>query len=276
LTTESLVVSVLRGGALTLSKKAGVSLIEASELLKHHRKTYPDYWVWANNAPIYARYDGVIRSVFGWELQVTGDMRDSTLKIFPCQSNGAEILRLACVMLRRAGFDMLCTVHDAILFEFPIDLLDVQVREARRIMTTASEIVLSGFSVSTDVDIYMPGERFLPRNRKETHCAEAATGPFYQRACPISGMEKKGKALKVRPKRVKKEFGLSSKSVYRALHDLEKAELITCERKRGRCARVHIVMVEREGERYPLRPRQSHNLHQGYRQHPGRAHWTCS
>ena len=65
----------------------------------------------------------------------------------------------------------------------------------------------------------------------------------------ISGMEKKGKALKVRPERVKKEFGLSSKSVYRALHDLEKAELITCERKRGRCARVHIVTVEREGER---------------------------
>ena len=65
----------------------------------------------------------------------------------------------------------------------------------------------------------------------------------------ISGMEKKGKALKVRPKRVKKEFGLSSKSVYRALRDLEKAELITCKRKRGRCARVHIVMVEREGER---------------------------
>jgi DNA polymerase-1 len=153
-------------GALTLSKKAGVSLIEASELLKHHRKTYPDYWVWANNAPICARYDGVIRSVFGWELQVTGDMRDSTLKNFPCQSNGAEILRLACVMLRRAGFDMLCTVHDAILFEFPIDSLDVQVREARRIMTAASETVLSGFSVSTDVDIYMPGERFLPETGK--------------------------------------------------------------------------------------------------------------
>ena len=65
----------------------------------------------------------------------------------------------------------------------------------------------------------------------------------------ILGMEKKGTALKVRPKRVKKEFGLSPKSVYRALHDLEKAELITCERKRGRCARVHIVTVEREGER---------------------------
>jgi DNA-binding PadR family transcriptional regulator len=65
----------------------------------------------------------------------------------------------------------------------------------------------------------------------------------------ISGMEKKGKALKVRPERVKKEFGLSSKSVYRALNDLEKAALITCERKRGRCARVHIVTVEREGER---------------------------
>jgi len=33
-------------------------------------------------------------------------------------------------------------------------------------MTTASEIVLSGFSVSTDVDIYMPGERFLPETGK--------------------------------------------------------------------------------------------------------------
>jgi uncharacterized membrane protein len=62
-------------------------------------------------------------------------------------------------------------------------------------------------------------------------------------------MEKKGKALKVRPERVKKEFGLSSKSVYRALEDLEIAELITCERKSGRCARVHLVKVEQEGER---------------------------
>jgi transcription initiation factor IIE alpha subunit len=65
----------------------------------------------------------------------------------------------------------------------------------------------------------------------------------------ILGMEKKGKALKVRPKRVKKVFGLSTKSVYRALYDLENAGLISCVRKRGRCAQVHIIMVEREGER---------------------------
>ena len=153
-------------GANTLSRKAGVTLAEARELLKHHRKTYPVYWSWANNAPISARYDGVIKSTFGWELHVTLNMRDSTLKNFPCQSNGAEILRMACVMLREAGFEMLCTVHDAILFEFDIDSLDAKVRAAREIMTRASEIVLDGFPVSTDVDIYMPGERFLPETGK--------------------------------------------------------------------------------------------------------------
>ena len=73
---------------------------------------------------------------------------------------------MACVMLREAGFEMLCTVHDAILFEFDIDSLDAKVRAAREIMTRASEIVLDGFPVSTDVDIYMPGERFLPETGK--------------------------------------------------------------------------------------------------------------
>jgi hypothetical protein len=33
-------------------------------------------------------------------------------------------------------------------------------------MTRASKIVLDGFPVSTDVDTYLPGDRFLPKTGK--------------------------------------------------------------------------------------------------------------
>lgn len=60
----------------------------------------------------------------------------------------------------------------------------------------------------------------------------------------ISGIEKRFENLTIRPKRVKTTLGVSVKSVYRALRDLEGAGLIVCNRKRGKCARVAIVCPE--------------------------------
>ena len=61
-------------------------------------------------------------TVFGWEIHIHGnDLRESSIRNFPMQANGAEMLRLACILAIEAGVKVIAPVHDAILIEYPLD-----------------------------------------------------------------------------------------------------------------------------------------------------------
>jgi hypothetical protein len=67
---------------------------------------------------------GQICTVFGWPLHVEPPVNVRSLRNFPMQANGAEMLRLACSFATERGVRVAAPVHDALLIEAPLDELE--------------------------------------------------------------------------------------------------------------------------------------------------------
>ena len=76
------------------------------------------------------------------------------------QANGAEILCLACCYMTEAGINVCAHVHDAVLIEVPLELLDEQIVQARAMMAQASREVLNWFELGMDVQEFRFPERY--------------------------------------------------------------------------------------------------------------------
>lgn len=79
------------------------------------------------------------------------------------QATGAEIMRLASIYLTEADIEVNAPVHDAFLIHAPLDRLDADVEKARELMGDASEVVLAGFRLRTDVKIVRYPERYVDK-----------------------------------------------------------------------------------------------------------------
>jgi hypothetical protein len=153
-------------GAPSLADRIGRPVDTAKQLLRLHRETYPRYWAWAEAAVDRATLLGRLETVFGWPIHVGPNdsakvANARSLANFPCQANGAEMLRLACCMLVEAGVPLCAPIHDAVLVEGPADSIDEVVALARRIMADASRIVLDGFEITTDAAIVKYPDRYV-------------------------------------------------------------------------------------------------------------------
>lgn len=167
----------MRGPALATMLR--VSGSEALELKARHRAAYPRYWSWTRGVSREGKVDGVVETVFGWRLNVRGYTRQATVRNFPLQANGAEILRLACCMLIDRGIRVCAPVHDAVLIEAPEGEIDEAVDICQEVMTEASSLVLGGFRLRTEARVVRHPERYMdPKGR-----------PFWDRVCELMGEE---------------------------------------------------------------------------------------
>jgi hypothetical protein len=148
-------------GSLSLANRLGGAPIEARELLRHHREAYPRFWEWSQAAVDHAMLFNYVQTVFGWKISVGTDANPRSLANFPCQANGAEMLRLACCLATERGIKVCAPVHDAILVEGPADSIESVVEATQAAMREASAIVLSGFELRTEAKIVGPGERYI-------------------------------------------------------------------------------------------------------------------
>ena len=131
-------------GPETLAGRLGVSVFEASEMLRQHRELFVVYWHWAEDWLAHALNTGVMRTVFGWECR-TGitEFNSRSIMNWPIQAHCAEMLRIACIWANRYGLGLVAPVHDAILIEAPIERIEADVALLREIMRRASRIVLN-------------------------------------------------------------------------------------------------------------------------------------
>ncbi len=136
------------------------SPVHARELLRLHQRTYPKFYQWSQRAVDSAILNGEIQSVFGWKLRVGQDTKPRTLQNFPAQSNGAEMMRIAAILLHQAGIQVCAPIHDAFLVEGPADEIQDVVETARSCMRRASEIVLDGFPLDTDFEVVTYPDRY--------------------------------------------------------------------------------------------------------------------
>jgi hypothetical protein len=105
---------------------------------------------------------GSLHTVFGWHVHVGEDYSNPrSLRNFPMQGNGAEMLRIACCLATERDVEVCAPVHDAILICVPFDQLDSDIAEARGAMAEASRVVLSGFELATDVKVVRWPERYM-------------------------------------------------------------------------------------------------------------------
>ena len=132
----------------------------ARDLLRTHRTTYRTFWNWSDAAVDYATLRGSISTVFGWSLHIVAGFNPRSLKNFPMQANGAEMLRLACCLATESGIEVCAPIHDALLIAAPLSRLDHDIAVTRAAMAEASTTVLDGFELKTDVHVVRFPDRY--------------------------------------------------------------------------------------------------------------------
>jgi len=152
-------------GEDSLADEINCSRFEARHLLKKHRETYCTFWEWSDATLAHAALQGHLYTVFGWTIQADKSMNERSMRNFPMQANGAEMLRLACCFAVESGIRVVAPVHDAILIESSLEKIDDDLARTQKLMEDASSIVLDGFRLRTDVQIVRYPDRFMDEKR---------------------------------------------------------------------------------------------------------------
>jgi len=131
------------------------SLTKAREVVLIIRTLYADYYKWVKNTIEMFKIKGQMTTRFGWCRSCKGvqNLNDRSLGNWPIQSHGAEILYWTLINVRKAGFKIIGTVHDAIFVEFDISpniILDVY--KVRLIMERCAKEVV-GINIGVDYEL---------------------------------------------------------------------------------------------------------------------------
>src|SRR5436305_4396749 len=158
---KTVALGVLYGlGTDGLARKLGVPPCRGRELLGLHRRTFRRFWEWSDATEERAILTGELRTVFGWTVRVGPDVNPRSLRNFPMQANGAEMMRLAACLATERGVGVCCPVHDAFLIEAPSEAIEVETERMREAMREASELVLPGFPLRTDAKVVRHPDRY--------------------------------------------------------------------------------------------------------------------
>lgn len=145
----------------SLGKRIGLPSVYARELLNMHKRTYRQFWKWSDEVLDYALTTRKLWTVFGWKLHLSGNVNVRSVRNFPMQANGAEMLRLACCLATEAGIRVIAPVHDAVLVEAPLAEIDSVLVKMQDCMRAASRAVLDGFELRADAKTIVFPDRYL-------------------------------------------------------------------------------------------------------------------
>jgi DNA polymerase I-like protein with 3'-5' exonuclease and polymerase domains len=147
-------------GAQALSLRIGQSESQARDLIRIHQQTYPIFWRWSDAAVDHGMLVGCLYTVFGWFIQLGERITARTLRNFPMQGNGAEMLRLACCLATERGVRVCAPVHDALLIESPLDEIHQTVATVQELMAQASALVLGGPQLRSEATLVLYPDRY--------------------------------------------------------------------------------------------------------------------
>jgi hypothetical protein len=149
-----------------LARKLDVPPCRGRELLQMHQETFATFWAWSQAVQDFAMLHGYLETVFGWRVHVGPNANPRSLRNFPMQANGAEMMRLACCLTTERGIRVCAPVHDALLVEGSIEDIDDVVLATQAAMRKASEIVLPDFPLRTEAKVVRHPDRYTdPRGR---------------------------------------------------------------------------------------------------------------
>ncbi|WP_439626759.1 DNA polymerase [Gemmata sp.] len=150
-----------------LARKLGVPVRRGRELLGLHQRTFRRFWEWSDAIEERAILTGELSTVFGWTVRVGANVNPRSLRNFPMQGNGAEMMRLAACLATESGITVCCPVHDAFLIEASTEDIDAETARMQDAMQRASEWVLPGFPLKTEAKIVRHPDRYSdPRGER--------------------------------------------------------------------------------------------------------------
>jgi DNA polymerase I len=129
-------------GASKLSKYIKRPKWQAAMFLQLHKDVFWKFWKWSDDFVYSAQLSGDAISGVNWDL-IGHSESEPTLRNYPIQSAGAEILRQTCCLVTEAGVQLCAPVHDAILLECAIDEVDETIDHVERLMVNATRLVLN-------------------------------------------------------------------------------------------------------------------------------------
>jgi DNA polymerase-1 len=135
---------------VSLASRLGRSPAHARQLLRRLRMIYPQFVSWIDNEIDVALASGHMRSRLGWTLRVHPDTRETSLLNYPMQVTGSEILQRAVYLAQKAGVEVCCPVHDALLIHAKVEDMAHHAWLTKEAWRKASEDLLSGFSLYAD------------------------------------------------------------------------------------------------------------------------------
>jgi DNA polymerase I-like protein with 3'-5' exonuclease and polymerase domains len=147
-------------GARSLAIRAGISLYEAREILARLRARFHRFEEYGHCVLDHAGLHLEIGTPFGWYMQCPSGINPRTVRNFPIQSTGSEILHVACLLADRRGIQIVAPIHDAFLAEGPANEVEELSRELDQLMGDAAAVVLRGYRLPTDCQIVKPGEHY--------------------------------------------------------------------------------------------------------------------
>lgn len=160
-----------------IMQEDGMSLIDAKikaqEIFNWHKRTFNTYWEWNNKLISQARSNGWIESLDGWTEWVSRMTKDTQLKNFPSQANGAVMLRIATKKLYVAWKKgelppLLCSQHDAVWYNIEPQFKEDHSKKISEIFKISS-IETIGVHVRSDEKLFGMGKEYLPDNYDQHH-----------------------------------------------------------------------------------------------------------
>jgi hypothetical protein len=164
---KTVALGVLYGlSAEGLARKLDVPPVRGRDLLRMHQETFKAFWRWSDRVQDEAILTGRLQTVFGWTVHAGDNPNPRSLRNFPMQANGAEMMRLACCLVTEQGIRLCCPVHDALLVEAPAADIDAAVVATQQAMAEASEVVLAGFPLRTEAKVVRHPQRYTDKRGK--------------------------------------------------------------------------------------------------------------
>jgi DNA polymerase-1 len=148
-------------GAEALAGRLRRPVAFARGFLKLHHELFAGYWKCSDGIVAEAIRSGRFVSRHGWGYRVQPPFNYRSLRNWPIQTAGADILRCACIVADRLGVEMLATAHDAVLIEADDDIVERAIAAMAECMRQAALLLTGGFELRVDSDVCRRGERFV-------------------------------------------------------------------------------------------------------------------
>lgn len=134
-----------------LANKFSISPHTASIWYRAFKNKFKSEFKWLDQYAYQAYRDGHVSSL-DWGMAVTSQTPIRSIKNWPIQAAGADILRRACLQLDAEKIPVVGCIHDAILIEVDEDHQNELIKRAQMLMANASAEVLNGTCLQTSVE----------------------------------------------------------------------------------------------------------------------------